>query len=128
MNRQNKTSLTAFCIFVATLATSMSAHAETIYLTCTGGGAGPGVDGVHTVDVTNNTVDGLPATVTATTISWTIKIGSNIPGVDGDEYYSIDRTAGTLSQREVRHVYGNTQIFGPNTASCVAGGPPKTKF
>lgn len=110
---------------VTWLPLSTAANADVIYLQCGGGN--------FTVDLTNNTVNNLPATINTTAIDW--KVGpqvyprSNGSGNDTVTVFNqIDRVAGTFSSRIQVEFPGGMNTGQPSNVSCTAGSAPATKF
>ena len=101
---------------------SPAARADTIYLKC----------GSYdfTVDLKNNTVNNLPATINTTAIDWVKGPYDAGSGYTGKEYYHIDRTIGTVTRRN--ETISPSGQPGPaplgTTESCAAGSAPATKF
>lgn len=93
-------------ICIATLTASNSARAETIFLKC-------GTFNVITIDLTNKTVDNIPASITPTSIDWETH-GAFVVHIH------IDRIAGT----ETFEHHGQT--FAPEPCKTVK--KPATKF
>ncbi|HJW40769.1 MAG TPA: hypothetical protein VJ476_06000 [Rhizomicrobium sp.] len=100
---------------------------QILYLTCDNN------MGTHTVDLTNNTVDNLPANINPTAIDWQ-KSGMTATPAGGDSYpyvlqFHVDRTTGIASMHGSATISGGqTQNFGDASGSCVAGAEPATKF
>ncbi len=117
-------------VFVALamlVASSQTARAETIFLTCNIGTNTK----TFTVDLTNNTVNNLAAAIDATSIDWqsTEPQESGRPGDSNLEKNSIDRTSGTFKRIITIHfANGFVTDMGPITGTCTKGGAPATQF
>ena len=106
MNRGIK--VVPICVLATILTASCPALANTIIFQC----------GTRfTVDLKNNTVNDLPATINATAIDWQLTPG---PADDtGVIYYHIDRTTGILTENFAHHLpNGSTQSDDPTTYHC----------
>lgn len=117
-----------FAALVMLAASSQSARADTIFLTCNEGIIGPKT---FTVDLTNNTVNNEPATINSTAIDWQIQLHGDATGqvTSGRVYNHIDRTAGTIREYVTYHWANGRDITSdPNTYPCSVGSPPPTKF
>jgi hypothetical protein len=101
---------------------SQAARAETIFLQCG--------QGSFTVDLTNNTVNNLPATGNATGIDWQVTQSFSTPrGTETTVTYNpLDRTAGTLTNYFTLQWPGGNNSTPPSTISCTLGSRPPTKF
>ena len=109
MNRGIK--FVPICVLATILTASCPALANTIIFQC----------GTRfTVDLKNNTVNDLPATINATAIDWQLTPG---PADDtGVIYYHIDRTTGILTENFTYHLpNGITQSDDPTTYRCTVG-------
>jgi hypothetical protein len=110
------------------LASSQTARAETIFLTCTG----EGNPITFTVDLTNNTVDNLPAAIDATSIDWqkTYTPEGGKPCDIAGEKNHIDRTSGTFKRIATIHFCnGVEKELGPiPLMTCTKGSAPVTQF
>ncbi len=91
--------------FVCLAAAFSSARADTIYLKC-------GVMGPFVVDLTKQTVDGVPASITPISIDW------DRNNQYGSQHLHVDRSTGTL--RMSGHV--------SDTMPCNKISAPTTKF
>jgi hypothetical protein len=98
------------------LADSGAAEAETIYLRCTN----TNMDMQFAIDLTNNTVDGNPATITPILFHW---VRQNDNG--SSTAFNIDRTTGTLTLQGTIPGVGQTGVV---TEACTAESAPATKF
>jgi hypothetical protein len=98
------------------LADSGAAEAETIYLRCTN----MNMDMQFAIDLTNNTVDGNPATITPILFHW---VRQNDNG--SSTAFNIDRTTGTLTLQGTIPGVGQTGVV---TEACTAESAPATKF
>jgi hypothetical protein len=104
------------------LTVSSPARANMIYLQC-------GSDSL-TVDLTNNTVNRLPANVTATAIYWEYRSPTNEIGY-AITYNHIDRAAGTHSNHTLYFLADGHNEYGAgksNQRCAVSRSPPPTKF
>ncbi len=123
----NAVRVTAIGMLVAAVTTGL-AHAETIFLTCTGAAGRPQT---LTIDTDKNTVDNLPATINQTSIDWQrtyIPTGATDSST-ASEINHIDRTTGAYtSTQAIRFANGNVHQWDPSVFSCVRGDAPKTKF
>jgi hypothetical protein len=124
-----QTSLVALLFAGALGVGSVSARAETIFLTCT---STIGISPVHlTVDLTNKTVNNLPATINEAAIDWVFQMAGDSTGYvsSGTMHYHIDRSAGTETEYPVFHLAsGQDRQGGSNTLTCAAGSAPQKKF
>jgi len=100
-------------------ASSHSARAETVFLKC-------GELTVYAVDLSNGTVDNLPAAINVTTISWVRN--SSGSGITAQVYHYINRTTGVLTRWITYHWRGHTESSARRDLSCAVGGPPPRKF
>ena len=91
MNRIIKIKAISFCVLAGALIASWPAAANTIFLTCPGAPYGD----VLTVDLTNNTVNNVPATINATAFDWQTRNDYG-GGIIRTKIWHIDRAAGTL--------------------------------
>jgi hypothetical protein len=114
MNRGIK--LVRFWMLATTLPASYPVRADTIIFQC-------GTSFV--VDLTNSSVNDLPAIINATAIDWQLKPG---PADDtGVVYYHIDRTTGILTENFTYHLpNGSTQSDYPTAYRCIVGSAPRT--
>ena len=105
------------CVTLAALAmlaaSPQAAWAETIFLKC-------GSWDVAAIDLTNRTVNNIPADITPVSIDWD-KVSKG-----GGVHVHIDRVKGTMT---VSGTYkaGNTPIT-PMTDTCTVVSQPQTKF
>lgn len=83
------------------------AQADTIFLKC-------GNMDTLTVDLTNKTVDNVPASITPLSIDWSDTTGAFVL------HLHIDRTAGTLTMEHHGHAYA--------AGTCAPVSQPPTKF
>jgi hypothetical protein len=120
MNRDIKIKSIAFCVLAIALAVSWPARANTIFLTCGSNS--------FTVDLTNHTVNNLPASITSTAIDWQ-KTSYPEPGGSAVSYSHIDRIAGTYMTYFTAHFPNGVTNDSPrDTHPCTAGSAPATKF
>jgi hypothetical protein len=98
------------------LADSGAAQAETIYLRCTN----TQMNMLYAIDLTNNTVDGNPATITPILFHWVRKFENG-----SFTTFNIDRTTGTLTLQGTIPGVGDTGVV---TQACTAESAPATKF
>jgi hypothetical protein len=121
MNRYSKKKFNVLCVLATTLVASSAARADTIFLQC-------GTDAI-TVDLTNNTVNNIPATINATAIDWSPHIGATTtPGLSATEQNHIDRTTGTFTSTVTYNFNGQISYGHGGPYSCTAGPAPATKF
>jgi hypothetical protein len=115
----------AIATFLSTSLMMMgAAHAEIIFLTCTGDNPTQ-----LTVDLTKSTVNNMPATINPTSIDWQHVAAPASDGTTGTTYGHIDRSAGTYTSWATFHTpSGQDLSSGQTTMSCIAGSPPPTKF
>ena len=107
MNHDIKIKAISFCVLATALTASWPAQADTIFLKC-------GTFNIFTVDLTNKTVQNIPASITPLSIDWQNTGGEFVV------HFHIDRAAGTLT---VEH---HGQNFPPDTCAIVS--QPPTKF
>lgn len=106
----------ALAICFAALTASHSAQAETIFLKC-------GPMDMITVDLTNHTVNNLPANITPVAIDW------HNGNAYSDVNFHIDRTAGTLRTSGIYHTQnGDIPIPRDADTPCTVGRAPARKF
>jgi hypothetical protein len=120
MNRPSKIALLALAI--APLCAT-AAQAETIYLQC-------GQDS-FTVDLDNKTVNGAPAEISPTQITWTrTDIIPGPPGWSQTLFYELDRVSGSVSWYGVMTEPSGQKRRANNTATlqCERAQAPATKF
>ena len=98
------------------LADSGAAKAETIFLQC----SNTNMNMKIAIDLTNNTVDGNPATITPILFHWVRKNDNG-----SSTAFNIDRTTGTLTLQGTIPGVGDTGVV---TQACTAESAPATKF
>src|ERR1700676_1752861 len=104
--RLNAVARVAVVALVVLVGSSQVAHAETIFLSC-------GSWSTLTVDLTNNTVDGMPASITPLSIDYTYNKG------DFPVNIHIDRTTGVLTFEHHGHRF--------TEGTCTTVSQPPTK-
>jgi hypothetical protein len=108
-----------FAMLATALMASSPVSAETIYLQCSS-------YKTFTIDLTNSTVDNLPATINATAIDWQFKgVVANKPGLTFVDNRHIDRIAGTFSHYATDST-GDSSHWDP--VPCTVISAPPTKF
>lgn len=115
MMRDYKIKFFASCLLVTALASPMLAQAETIFIKC---------KNVETISInlTNNTVNNIPANIRPTAIDW------EIVNQYGDFHFHIDRTLGTLITSGTYYRSDGNHPIPQSTVSCAAVNQPTTKF
>jgi hypothetical protein len=104
---------------------SQTARAETIFLICNVGTNTK----TFTVDLTNNTVNNLPAAIDATSIDWKKTYtpdGGKSCDIAGENNH-IDRTSGTWQTIATIHFCNGVEhTWPPTTGTCTKGSAPAT--
>jgi hypothetical protein len=103
-------------VVACVLVDSGAAQAETIFLQC----SNTDMKMLFAIDLTNNTVDGNPATITPILFHWVRKNDNG-----SSTSFNIDRTTGTLTLQAMIPGVGETGVV---TEACTAGSAPATKF
>ena len=125
MNRDGRL-IAFFFVLAITLTASWPVRAETIFLTCN--------QGTFTIDLTNKTVNNLPATINATSIDWEVHTTYPDDGTTYSGQVHIDRTSGLMTSSGTLCFgsggYKGTCRPGPSgpPTACTKGEPPPVKF
>jgi len=115
MMRDYKIQFFALCLLVTALASPMLAQAETIFIKC------KNIE-TFSIDLTNNTVNNIPANIRPTAIDW------EIVNQYGDFHFHIDRTLGTLTTSGTYYKSDGSHPIPQSTVSCAAVDQQTTKF
>jgi hypothetical protein len=115
----------ASAALLTALAFPWPARAEPIFLHCTGNLFGREAYADNTIDLTNNTVNGVPAQISQTTIDWQTS-SVNPLGQTTHNRFHIDRRSGDYTDISSVDAPG-AQPFTMNL-NCQVGSPPPTKF
>lgn len=126
MKGQVKLKTAGLGLAALTLIAASSAHAQTIYLSCHETGS---PDRNVTVDLTNGTIDNLPAQINATSFDWNKNLPSlNDPRTTAVIYYHIDRTTGAYSSHVFYSYNGRPNGGFQGYGSCALSAAPVTKY
>lgn len=120
--RDIKIKTIAFYFLMAALIASSSARAETIFIACSGAYAA-----THTVDLTNKTVDNVPAAINARAFDWQtcVGCGGNTARITS---WHIDRVASTIKITLEGHFPNGHVATDIATFPCKVSSAPSTKF
>jgi hypothetical protein len=111
--------LLALAIWLVALTASQPTFAQTIYLKCSANNI---PDDIYTIDLAKQTVNNLPASITATSIDW------HNENQTGDNHIVIDRTTGNRIFDVLYHTRQGDKRFRDDAGICTSVSAPQTKF